>query len=164
MLQKHSRIFMAGFCCLLLFAPLSEAAADSNPDKGKLEWKLDRVIQDKSGEDQYPTKTELEKTLPGLFSDETTAKIKSVQREKKKSTDHLQESLFTGDLEAEDTVADTEEALFTSDYTAPKQPHNHEEGTEGKSSWMNKLLIASLIAFGCILCGGIYLMFRKLSD
>lgn len=164
MLQKHSSILITGFCCLLLLTPFSVSAEDSPIDKGKLDWKLDRVIQDKSGEDQYHTKTELEKTLPELFNDDTTAKIKSVQREKKKSIDNLEESLFTDDLEVDDTMEDTEEALFTSDYVAPKHPNNHEDETEGKSSWFNKLLIAGLVAFGCILCGGIYMMFRKLSD
>lgn len=164
MLRKRSSQTMIGICCLLLFMPIPASAEDSPQDKGKMDWKIDRIIQGESEEERHQTETELEKRLPELFDEETKVTIQSVQKENKESVDDLKDSLFAMDFEADATIDDTKEALFTSEYVAPKSSSNHDDDEEGGNSWFNNVLLAGLTGLGCIVFGGIYVMFRKLSD
>lgn len=163
-LLKHSNKIGLTVCCLLLLIPFSVSAEDGPRDKGKMDWKMDRIIQNEPEEDQGHTETELDKSFPELFTEETRDKIQSVQKERNESREELEDALFTMDLESEDTAKDTKESLFTSDYVAPRSSGNHDDESEDGNSWFNMVVIASLIGLGVIMVGGLYVMFRKMSD
>ncbi|WP_235000450.1 type VII secretion protein EssA [Virgibacillus dakarensis] len=163
MLQKLIKLVSTGIFCLLLMLPFQASAADSPKKNGELEWKLDRIIQNESGDNRRNTATELEKTFPDLFKEETTSVIEEKQVESTESIEKLGESLFTMESEGNTTIKKLENALFTSEYTAPTTSSEKAQ-EEQESSWLNNALVAGLTGLVCVVFGGIYIMMRKLSD
>ncbi|MGY0691175.1 type VII secretion protein EssA [Virgibacillus sp. FSP13] len=162
-LLKRTNLVPICLLCLLLMLPYQASAEDSSDNKGELEWKIDRIIQDETGDDRKNTETELEKTFPDLFKEETTSVIQAEQVENEETMDQLETALFTMDSNGNSTINNLEQSLFTSEYTAPKTSSEvQEEKQDG--SWFTNAFVIGLIGLVCAVFGGIYIMMRKLSD
>ncbi len=144
--------------------PYQVSAEDNTDNKGELEWKIDRIIQDETGDDRKNTETELEKTFPDLFKEETTSVIQAEQVKNEETIDQLETALFTMDSNGDSTIHKLEQSLFTSEYTAPKTSSSEAQEEEQDGSWFTNAFVIGLIGLVCVVFGGIYLMMRKLSD
>lgn len=151
-------------CFLVLLVPISTSAEDSSKYQGKMQWDIDRVLQGENEENRHRTESELEKTFPELFNDETYETIHSVEKENKESMTELENSLFSVDIEKDGVIDDTKEALFTSDYVAPKPSDNNDDESEKEGNWFNNMLFGGLAGLGAIVLGGMYMMVRQLSN
>ncbi|WP_276208111.1 type VII secretion protein EssA [Gracilibacillus thailandensis] len=149
-------------CCLfLLLMPLSASAEDNDESKGKINWKIDRIMENDSKEERSKRETELEKRFPELFQEETTEVISSIKEEKQDSIDKLEQDLFATEIEANTMIDDTKQALFTQDYVAPEASSSTEEEEGNESS---SLLMTGFVGLACLIGGGMYLMFQRLAD
>ena len=164
MLRKQIHKITLCIFCLLLVLPANASAEDSPKNKGEIQWDIDRIIQDDPVEERYRTESEMEKIFPELFTDETHKTIQSVEQKNQAKMQEFENSLFLIDVEKDDMIDDTKEALFTSDYVAPKSPSGDHDKPVQESSLFNNLLIAGFIGLGVIVLGGIYMLFRKLAD
>ncbi|MGP4040970.1 type VII secretion protein EssA [Gracilibacillus sp. D59] len=161
MLHKPMRKIMFISCLFFLLAPLTASAEDKDESKGKMDWKIDRIIEKNSDSKQSNQETELEKRFPDLFKEETTEVISSVKKKKQDSIDQLEQDLFATNFEKNTTIEDTKQALFTQDYVAPKPVSSSEQEQESGSS---SLLMTGFAGLACLVCGGMYLMFQRFSD
>ncbi|WP_018932436.1 type VII secretion protein EssA [Gracilibacillus lacisalsi] len=160
LLKSISKMIL--ICCLfLLLMPLSASAEDNDESKGKINWKIDRIMENDSKEERSKRETELEKRFPELFKDETTEVISTIKEEKQDSIDKLEQDLFATELEANTMIDDTKQALFTQDYVAPEAASSTEEEVDNESS---SLLMTGFIGLACLIGGGMYLMFQRLAD
>ncbi|MEN1967620.1 type VII secretion protein EssA [Lentibacillus sp. N15] len=162
-LLKQISILSLCLSCLLLILPFTVSANDSQENKGKLQWKIDRIVEGKKKNTEKTTETELEKKFPELFKEETKKKIDSVKTEDKESIEDLEHSLFTMDPQTDTTIKDVKQSLFTAEYTTPETTDNEDQDEQG-NSWFNNVLLAGLTGIACIVCGGVYIMMRKLTD
>lgn len=163
-LQKQSHKIILGVCCLLLLMPITTSAEGNQENRGKINWDIDRILDDGSEADRYRIESELDKKFPELFHDETTETIRSIQEKNKESMKALESTLLSTEFEEDKMINDTREHLFTTDYIAPKSSENHHEEIEQDSSWFNNILIGGLTGVGLIVLGTMYMMFRHLSD
>ncbi len=141
--------------------PLSASAEDNDESKGKINWKIDRIMEKDSKEERSKRETELEKRFPELFKEETTEVISTIKEEKHESIDKLEQDLFATEIEANTMIDDTKQALFTPDYVAPEAASSTEEEEDNESS---SLLMTGFIGLACLIGGGMYLMFQRLAD
>jgi len=146
----------------MLGLPFHTVAEDSSENSGKMQLKIDRIGKDEAQEYEN-TETELEKKFPHLFKEETNTIIQSKQTESEKLVEKLEHSLFTMEGEADKTLKDTKESLFNTDYTAPKVSVN-DDVQEEEGNAISKALYIGLTGLAAVLCGGIYVMMRKLID
>lgn len=161
-LLRRVSLLTVCFICFLIFSISSNIEAeDSSENSGKMQLKIDRIGKDE--EQEYKNiETELEKKFPNLFKEETRALIKSKQTEEEELAEELEQSLFTMEGEADNTLKDTKESLFNTDYTAPKASANNVHEEEGNA--ISKALYLGLTGLATVLCGGIYIMIRKWVD
>lgn len=157
-LRRISLLLACFTACLLFMAPFQTAAEDS----GKMQLKIDRI--DQQQEQEYKNvETELEKKFPDLLKKETQSVIRTKQKEEKTSMEKLEQSLFTTDIKADTTLEDTKASLFNEDYTAPKTSTSDVQEEEDNAI-ISKVLYTALAVLASILCVGVYMMMRKISD
>ncbi|MBP1968671.1 type VII secretion protein EssA [Virgibacillus natechei] len=157
------RISLLSVCLLgmpMFMIPLLTIAEDNAENSGEMELKIDRIGGE--GRQSYQnTETEMEKRFPHLFKEETNAAIESKQTEVEDSVEELEQSLFTMDEDAGDTIVqDTKSALFNDDYTAPQTASNENQEEEGNSSLGNALYIG-FAGLASVLCVGVYAMIQR---
>ncbi len=167
-LVKHFSVLLVLAGALMLFSPhpLAETSLDHS---GKIRLQTERIGQDaverEKLESQDHKETELEKTAPDLFKEQTRAAIKTKQVENQKKTEELEQGLFVTPSELNTTLKDTEKILFSSDYTVqytavPSEGsnENNQDGLISSKTWMAIL--------GCIVvgCGGLFTMMRKMLE
>lgn len=138
--------------------PLSALAEDTEQKKGSINWKVDRIIEKDSDKEQNHSETELEKRFPELFKEETSEAISSVQENKQKSLDQLEQDLFATDLPKNTTIEDTKEILFAEDYVAPQvaSSENPSDNSGGFS-----IFFMALTGIAVLMSGGIYVMYQR---
>src|SRR5699024_10968849 len=120
MLRKQILKITLCIFCLLLVLPANASAEDSPKNKGEIQWDIDRIIQDDPEEERYRTESEMEKILPELIDEGTYETIQTVEQKNQAKMQEFENSLFLIDIEKEDMIDETKEALCTSDYVAPK--------------------------------------------
>ncbi|SHM55105.1 type VII secretion protein EssA [Gracilibacillus kekensis] len=157
LLKSLSRITLISVLLLLLM-PLSALAEDTEQKKGSINWKVDRIIEKDSDKEQNHSETELEKRFPELFKEETSEAISSVQENKQKSLDQLEQDLFATDLPKNTTIEDTKEILFAEDYVAPQvaSSENPSDNSGGFS-----IFFMALTGIAVLMSGGIYVMYQR---
>lgn len=166
LLKIVSRTILLSACFLLLMPVMvsAEDQAETNQESknsensGKMNWKIDRVINRDSNRNK--TETELEKSFPNLFKEETTTAIHQVKEEKQESIDELKSQLFTTKIDSSTTIEATKELLFNADYVAPRTVDTAEEEDTSNSS---PLLMISLGALACVVSGAVFLLFQRLT-
>jgi len=156
--------FLVLFALCFLLIPVAQVLAEENGENlGEMELKIDRIIEGDSGNRQN-TETELEKTFPELFKEETTNTIHKTQGEKSADLEKLKQELFFGNIGEYSLLEETRDSLFASSYTAPKIASDENAEEEPNSPWLNNALIAGLIALVFTVLGGIFALVRRLSD
>lgn len=145
----------------LVFA--EEDVEEDAEEKGKIKWDLNRIMKDDKDEERIQSESEKAKLFPELFTVETYETIHSVQQENNESIEELQDSLFSLELEENNMLEDTKESLFSSDYTTPTKS-SYKSEQEEVNHWLNNLLVAGLVGIGVVVLGGIFVMFRQLSE
>ena len=164
MLRKQILKFTLCIFCLLLVLPTNASAEDNPKNKGEIQWDIDRIMEGDSDGKRYRTESEMEKIFPELFDEGTYETIQTVEQKNQAKMQEFENSLFLIDIEKDDMIDDTKEALFTSDYVAPKSPSGDHDKPVQESSLFNNLLIGGFIGMGVIVLGGIYMLFRKLAN
>lgn len=164
MLLKKMNIIILGSCVLLLLMPFPASAEESTDEKGQIDWKIDRITEDERSSDYRNEETELEQTFPELFKEETHGTIESVEEENSESLKELEKALFTMDSEENTMIADTKEALFTSDYVVPETSTQKQQDDEAGSSGFNSVLMAGLTGLASIVGAGVYIMVQRLGE
>ena len=149
-------------CFFFLLMPVLASAEQVNEEEtnrgiGQMDWKVDRIIKKESS--QNKNKTELERTFPDLFKEETTIAIHQVKVKQQESFHQLKDGLFTTDINTTASIEETKERLFTADYVAPRTADTEEETGSSSSS----ILMVSLAALACIVSGAVFLLFQRLT-
>lgn len=162
MLHKLINRIILIVCCFLLLMPVLASAEvtdeeSTNKGIGQMDWKIDRII--KKDSQQNKNETELEKSFPDLFKEETTTIIHQVKEKEQQSFNELKDGLFTTDINASAMIEETKEMLFTADYVAPRTVDTEEEAESSSSS----ILMVSLAALACVVSGAVFLLFQKLT-
>ncbi|WP_286230483.1 type VII secretion protein EssA [Neobacillus mesonae] len=147
-------VFLLGVLSVFTLHPLAEDPSNQNND-GKIRIEVERIGQEDK-ETQDLKETELEKTLPDLFKEQTQAVIKQKQDETNKSMEQLQQTIFEAPIKADRTTAELKTALFSDDNMLKyadaskqnKEPKN-EEGINSKT--MAALFGSVLLVSGTIL-------------
>ncbi len=146
-------------CILLLLWPYTASAEEQDDDKGKIDWKIDRISE--SDRSQNGMETELERSFPELFKAGTSEQIEMVQTDREQSTEQLKQNVFSLELTSDETLEETKELLFTEDYVAPKtSSHPIDQNTSSTST----MTIIWLMAVACALSGIAYLIFKRFAD
>ncbi|MUK87582.1 type VII secretion protein EssA [Ornithinibacillus sp. L9] len=138
------------------------SAESSSNNRGSLEFKIDRIEKSKET-DREISETELEKVFPSLFSEETETTIHDQQTEEEKLLKELEQSLFSMETEPNETLEDVKQTLFTEDYTVTVS-QSIQDQEEEKNSGLGNSVIAVFSGFAFLLCGGVYVMMRKMLD
>lgn len=148
-----------------LFLPTFAVQADeesSNTERGRLNMDLDRISGGNRGGEQVNKETELERTFPELFREETKETIVKKQLEQAEWFEEIQQSIFEMESQSDTTVAHVLESLFTDSYTAPSSDSriNEEEFSEGASN----VLLFSIIGLVTLVGGFVFMMMRQVMD
>ncbi|MEN2768992.1 type VII secretion protein EssA [Ornithinibacillus xuwenensis] len=162
-LKLVKRVLLCSSILLILGgnAHLVSAESSSN-DRGNLEFKIDRI--EKGNEtDKEIRETELEKVFPTLFTEEIESNIQAKQIEEEQSLEELEQSLFSMETESYETLEDIKQTLFTEEYSASASTTVQEQEDRKQSGWGTPI-IAVFIGFALLLCGGVYVLMRKLLD
>ncbi|WP_035725076.1 type VII secretion protein EssA [Gracilibacillus boraciitolerans] len=162
-LKLISIILLINFCLLLLM-PLSASAEDSDQNKGKIDWKIDRIIEKGQKKENNNRETELEKRFPNLFKEETAEVISAIQAAEKQSIEQLERDLFSSNIEGNTTIEKTKQALFTSDYVAPSSVAAEAEDQEENGNSFNTLLMGGLAALACFVSLGVYILYQRIAN
>ncbi|MFD1850870.1 type VII secretion protein EssA [Oceanobacillus bengalensis] len=151
------------FIFLLVFSPYQISAETAPTTPGSLELKIDRIIQ---GEDERTIiqETELEKVFPTLFEEETNEKIDVVEKEKERTLDALEESLFRMESVKNVTLQNIKQSLFSDNYIVTASSTSSEVNDKESNNGIGNVLLLSLTIVGCFLAGGLYLLMRKSFD
>ncbi|WP_040205562.1 type VII secretion protein EssA [Neobacillus jeddahensis] len=159
-----SVVFIAGIHTLFSLHPL----ADTNLDhSGKIRVQSERIGQDaierKSLETQDYKETELEKIAPDLFKEQTRAAIEAKQGEMERSTEVVEQELFTIPRAPNLTIQNTEKVLFSSDYTVQYTAAPTQKTTEtNNDDLLDSKTLTAFFGMVVLGCGGIFTMMRKM--
>lgn len=153
-------VVFLGFFTALSSHSLADTASD---DKGEIQLRTDRIGQDPVIGNEFHKETELEKTAPGLFKEQTRAAIQTKQLEAEKATKNLEQKLFVQPSESDTTLRDTKKTLFSSNYTVQNTQSSNQDIIE-EGGMMSKRIIPALIALVTACCGGIFVMMRKMLE
>ncbi|MED3653953.1 type VII secretion protein EssA [Heyndrickxia sporothermodurans] len=169
-LVKHFSIlaifFVGGFSLSTL---PSFADSDHLDHSGKIRLKTDRIGQDDAQrqklESQDDKETELEKIAPDLFKKQTRDAIKTKQKEMEETMEQIEKNLFDVPIKEVTNTNDIKKVLFSNEYsvqyaTNSNQKNNQQEETEGVS----KKIVVTLFGFVLMICGGVFVMMRKMLD
>lgn len=163
-LRKQTSVFLL-VISLLVVVPLQVSAEDTSNRSGKLRLKVDRIGESGHVETRSDKMTELEKSAPELFTEETQATIEAKQKEMDIDMKALEQSLFVTTPENDSTMEDLKSKLFASDYTVPKMTVANGDETENSSGGiMGNTLLVSLVGMVVLLCGGIFAAMRKMVE
>ncbi|WP_416151680.1 type VII secretion protein EssA [Salipaludibacillus sp. HK11] len=142
--------------------PLSISAENStDTDKGKIDWKIERISEKDRNSDHSNQETQLEKRFPDLFKGETFDEIQNVKENQQESLEYLEQNLFALEVESNSTIEDMKQALFTTDYVAPTATTSSEEEQINMGS---SFLLIGFVSIASFISWGIYVMFQKLTD
>lgn len=146
------------------FHVLAEEGYATNKS-GEMRLKIERIgEQESDGENnQKNIETELDKKFPHLFQEETKAIIKWKQEATNHSTEKLKQQLFEQPSEADTTLNDMKESLFSSDYVATVTTSNQSMDDSDTGPMSNKLF-AGLTGLIGMLSVGAYMLVQNLSE
>jgi type VII secretion protein EssA len=155
---------LIGIFTLFSSHPLAETTLDHS---GKIRLQTDRIGQDTVEREKLETQdykeTELEKTAPDLFKEQTRAVIKTKVLEMEQTTGELEKGLFVTPSEPNTALRDAEKVLFSKDYTVQyTTASNHKNNENKQDSFMNSKTLTAFLGFIVVGCGGIYTMMRKM--
>lgn len=139
------------------FFAFAEADDES---KGKLRLRTDRISEEKT--DDELRETELERQMPDLFKQETKELIHSLKTKEAEALQQLEHSLFSMPSEADTTVNEIMDHLFTEDYVPPQRSSSANEDQDQSSSLKTGIFVG-LISTAIALCGFVYSLFMKYS-
>ncbi|MFC0015753.1 MULTISPECIES: type VII secretion protein EssA [Allobacillus] len=145
-------------CFLILLWP-HVATADNQDDKGKIDWKIDRISE--SNRNKSNIETELDRSFPELFKSKTTQQISLIQNKQKQSIDQLRQELFSIELSENAMIENTKEQLFPENYVAPKTTKDF---NSNNALTTKPMTIVFLFAIACFLSGFVYYLFRRFAD
>lgn len=139
--------------------PIGVVADDDQSDKGRIEWQIDRISENRL--ETHSQETELERTFPDLFATDTREKIDRVLTEQDESIKTLRESIFTAELNVDSTVEETKEMLFADGYVAPNPSLHASDDTQesGSSFWM-----ITIAAIASLLSIFVWFVFQRMAD
>ncbi|GAB3799675.1 type VII secretion protein EssA [Virgibacillus kimchii] len=163
--KKQAKYKIILFLCmsLLILVCLPVSAMADTEKRGELQFKIDRIIGGNDGETEL-RETELERSFPDLFSDDVGLIIEEREKENQQMMEELEESIFTADLQANSTVEEVKDALFSEDYTAVASGRGEMQEENTASSSFNNTLLTIFSGLGILLFGGLYFMMRSMFD
>jgi type VII secretion protein EssA len=151
-----------GFPFMCSLHPLADETLDHT---GEIRLQTDRIGQDAVERENLETKdnqeTELEKTAPGLFKEQTQALLKTKQKEIEQSTSDLEQELFASPSKPDITLKNTEKVLFSSNYTVQNTKTLDQNEPDQQGGFLNSKTITTFLGMVVLGCGGIFTMMRK---
>lgn len=126
---------------------------------GEIQWEIDRILRGNSDEEGYYKTSELTKRFPTLFTVEVSEMIQESQARQDENMQKMKTTLFSTSLDKNKMIEDTKDALFSTDYEAPKS--STEKAVEERKSWVDVLLLSGLSGIAIIGFWVIYMLFKK---
>lgn len=160
--QKQINTLLLLLLFIFLCTPSVIIADNSEGDeleKGKFKIKSDRIIENDNESEQLTTETELEKTFPTLFRDETKQKIVEKQEKERNRTTSLKRDVFSEDFPDSSAIYDIKSTLFTDEYEYVSTEMNDEKESKGKSS--SVALFGGVVSLIGFIVGGIFIFSRN---
>lgn len=159
-------VVLVGIFTLYSIHPLAETTLDHN---GKIRLQTERIGQDEVEREKLETQdykeTELEKTAPDLFKEQTRATIKNKISEMEETAGDLEQGLFVTPSEPNTALKDAEKVLFSKDYTVQYTTASNQKNNENnQDGFMNSKTLTAFLGFVVVGCGGIYTMMRKMLE
>jgi type VII secretion protein EssA len=161
--QAKNKMILSLCICLLILVCLPVSAMADTEKRGELQFKIDRII-DGSDEGSELRETELERTFPGLFSDDVGLIIEETEKKNQQTMEELEKSIFTVDLEANSTVDEVKDALFSEDYTVVASGKGEVQEEDNTNSSFSNTILTIFSGLGILLFGGLYFMMRSMFD
>ena len=156
---NHILFLLVGFVFVSGMPVWAEGGLDHD---GNIHIKQDRISQDKEERKQKDSKeykeNELEKRVPGLFTEQTRGTIQDYQEKIEKEQEDLKNSLFISELKEDTKLKETKVSLFNEDYEVPAIAAKEEE----QEKKIGPTLLASLSAIVLFICGGIYAVAKNM--
>lgn len=159
--NRRINYFILFTLCFLFLPAFSIQAEEGDKNAGELEIKVNRITDDSAN--QSNTETELDKTFPDLFEEETTEIIKQTQEQKEQDIEKLRKQLFSGGVNEYSILQETKDLLFTPEYTA-SEAASGDQPEDDQYSMANQLLVAGLVSLVIAALGGCFALVRKLAD
>lgn len=160
--QKQINYLLLLFLSIFIIIPNLVFAHDDATEKGKLNIKTERITGNESDANQELVETELERTFPDLFEDETKEKIELKQKEEEVETNYIKQQIFQASLPSSTAIYEVKSELFTEDYTPPKKVVQEDEEDDETNNSSPLVVYGSIVSMIGIVLGGIFLVIRNL--
>lgn len=160
--QKQINYLLLFSLSIFFMMPITISANENSSGKGKMQIKIDRILQDE--QEQQAEITELDKVFPELFSIEVKEKLDEQQQISQQETTALKESLFTQELQ-QPSIYDMKSDLFAepSDLTHEvSSAELQEEEAEASSSVSTIIFYTTVVLAVTIGVGIVMFIIRKL--
>ena len=161
--QKQINYLLLFSLSIFFMMPTTIFANEDSSGKGKMQIKIDRILQD--DQEQQAEITELDKVFPELFSIEIKEKLDEQQQISQQETTALKESLFTEEFQ-QPSIYDMKSDLFAepSDLTHEVSSEDLDEEEAGASSSVSTIIFyTTVVMVVTIGIGIVMLIVRKLN-
>ena len=161
--QKQINYLLLFSLSIFFMMPTTIFANEDSSGKGKMQIKIDRILQD--DQEQQAEITELDKVFPELFSIEIKEKLDEQQQISQQETTALKESLFTEEFQ-QPSIYDMKSDLFAepSDLTHEVSLEDLDEEEAGASSSVSTIIFyTTVVMVVTIGIGIVMLIVRKLN-
>lgn len=159
--QKQINGLLLLLLSIFVLIPNIVFAQDDEAEKGKLKIKADRIIENDDYDNENLVETELEKTFPDLFKEETVEKIETKQTDNIEMTNKLKQQIFHEELPESTAIYEVKSELFTDDYSPARMNAQEEEDPEQSSQPSSLFMYGSIATFLGMVFGGILLVARN---
>ncbi|EIT83772.1 hypothetical protein A374_18821 [Fictibacillus macauensis ZFHKF-1] len=150
---------------LLALQPSTVVAIDAK-DKGKIDYQTDRIGQDQKSrqDDQNLRETELDKTAPGLFSEQTQEAVKQKQENKEKTEERIKKQAIDQGNPADESKHQLKDSLFTKTVQTNDSAFGNGSQKQTEEEGISFSFLLSVLASVFIFIVGVFLIVRKTKD
>jgi type VII secretion protein EssA len=145
---------------LFILLPHPTFAADGGIGKGKLHIKTDRIILENNEQERFG-ETELDRVLPGLFTDEVQNQLHEQQTVDEHNATKLKEALFAEEIPEKTTLYDVKSTLFSDEYVSSFSHTKVPPEVEQPTSIATILFYGGLVIGIGIIFGGVVVLLRN---
>ena len=158
---KQSNVLLLFSLSIFFIIPTVVTADEDGGGKGKLQIKTDRIIENNREEDADIVESELDKSFPELFQEETKEKIELQQKEMEKATNDLKRDVFHEEMSEMTTLYEVKNELFTENYTSPKVFATEDTDEPSTNTLSSIIYYGSFVGFIGLIGSGILMILRR---
>jgi len=159
--QKQIKNLLLFSLLIFFLVPIQVLANEDGMGKGKMQMKTDRILQDPKNENNI-VETELDKTFPELFEEETREKIETQQTELQAETTRLKNHIFEEKIPETTSLYSIKNELFTDDYSSQRLGEEDQKHERSNNPISQVLFYGSLATFIAVIGGGVFMLLRNI--